>query len=48
MLVRPKVTYEFDDGYEIIAGADIFSGEKGSFGEFDDNDMAYTKFKYSF
>ncbi|MGM0442219.1 MAG: hypothetical protein ACQEQC_07355 [Elusimicrobiota bacterium] len=47
-LLRPKLNYEFEDGYEIIAGADIFGGNEGKFGEYDENDMVYTKFKYSF
>ena len=47
-LIRPKLTYDLTDGFEILAGANIFTGSKGWFGQYDDNDMVYTKIKYSF
>jgi hypothetical protein len=47
-LIRPKVTYAFADGFEILCGANIFLGEQGRFGQYDANDMIYLKFKYSF
>ncbi len=47
-LLRPKVTYNLADGLEWIAGADIFLGDSGDFGQYDDNDLVYTKIKYSF
>jgi len=47
-LLRPKVTYDLADGLEIILGADIFLGDSGDFGQYDDNDLIYTKVKYSF
>ncbi len=47
-LLRPKLNYEFDNGFELIAGVDSFGGDEGKFGEFSGNDMGYTKFKYSF
>ncbi|MCK5199380.1 MAG: hypothetical protein KAR21_13570 [Spirochaetales bacterium] len=47
-LLRPKVTYDLADGLEWIVGADIFLGDSGDFGQYDDNDIVYTKVKYSF
>ena len=47
-LLRPKVTYDLVDGLEWIVGADIFLGDSGDFGQYDDNDLIYTKVKYSF
>jgi hypothetical protein len=47
-LVRPKVTWAFSDGFEILGGANIFIGDSGRFGQYDNNDMVYMKFKYSF
>ncbi len=47
-LVRPKVTYAFADGFEILGGANIFIGDTGRFGQYSDNDMLYVKLKYSF
>jgi hypothetical protein len=48
MLLRPKISYSFADGFDIITGANLFFGETGNFGQFDDNDMVYAKIKYSF
>jgi len=47
-LIRPKITYDFADGFEILLGANIFTGTEGWFGQYNDNDMVYTKIKYSF
>lgn len=47
-LIRPKVTYAFADGFELLGGANIFTGKDGRFGQFDQNDMLYFKVKYSF
>ena len=47
-LIRPKIIYDLADGFEILFGANIFTGTKGMFGQFNDNDMIYTKIKYSF
>ncbi len=47
-LVRLKATYKLVDGFEILLGANIFNGSKGRFGQYNDNDMLYMKFKYSF
>jgi hypothetical protein len=55
-LIRPTLTYDFADGFEILGGANIFmkdadileGDDPGQFGYFDDNDMLYLKVKYSF
>ncbi|MEN8203154.1 MAG: DUF1302 family protein [Bacteroidota bacterium] len=48
-LIRPKITYDFDDSFSILLGSNIFVGdEKGRFGQYSDNSMAYIKLKYSF
>ncbi len=47
-LIRPKLVYNFADGFDITFGANIFTGDKGKFGQYDDNDMIFTKIKYSF
>lgn len=48
-LIRPKVTYDFDDSFSILLGANIFVGDReGQFGQYQDNSMIYTKIKYNF
>jgi hypothetical protein len=47
-LVRPKISYDFADGFDIQLGANLFFGEEGRFGQYDANDMLYMKLKYSF
>lgn len=47
-LIRPKVTYDFTDGFQFLLGANIFTGNEGRFGQYDNNDMLYFKVKYSF
>lgn len=55
-LIRPTLSYDLADGFEILGGANMFikdanltDGEDpGQFGYFDDNDMIYMKVKYSF
>jgi len=48
-LIRPKITYDFDDSFSILLGGNIFVGdEDGQFGQHQDNSMIYTKIKYSF
>lgn len=48
-LIRPKITYDYDDSFSILLGANIFVGETdGQFGQYQDNSMVYVKIKYSF
>lgn len=47
-LIRPKVVYDLADGFEILAGANLFVGDDGKFGQYDENDMLYAKITYSF
>jgi len=47
-LIRPKLTYDFTDGFQFLLGANIFTGNEGRFGQYDNNDMLYFKVKYSF
>ncbi len=47
-LLRPKVSYNVADGFEILIGADLFIGDDGMFGVYDANDSVYAKLKYSF
>ena len=48
-LIRPKITYDFDDSFSILLGANIFVGnEKSQFGQYQKNTMAYMKIKYNF
>jgi len=55
-LLRPTLTYDFADGFEILGGANIFmkdadlsdGDDPGQFGYYDNNDMLYLKVKYSF
>ena len=47
-LLRPKLSYDFSDNIGLVLGADIFLGNEGMFGRYDENDMVYTTVKYSF
>ncbi len=48
-LIRPKITYDFDDSFSILLGSNIFVGnESGRFGQYHDNSMIYAKIKYNF
>ena len=48
-LIRPKISYDFDDSFSLLFGANIFVGDEGGqFGQYRDNSMIYTKIKYSF
>ena len=48
-LIRPKITYDFDDSFSILLGSNIFVGdENGRFGQYGDNSMIYAKIKYNF
>jgi Protein of unknown function (DUF1302) len=48
-LIRPKVTYNLADGLEILLGYNYFVGDSGGiFGQHSENNMLYTKLKFSF
>ena len=47
-LIRPKVVYDIADGFEVQLGANIFVGEEGNFGQYDENDMLFMKVRYDF
>jgi hypothetical protein len=47
-LIRPKGTYDLSDDIDLLFGANIFLGDSGTFGQYDDNDMLYTKIKLNF
>ncbi len=47
-LIRPRIYYDLADGFEVLLGANLFVGEEGQFGQYNDNDMGYFKVKYSF
>ena len=45
---RIKAEYEVRDGLHLSAGADIFCGDDGQFGVYEDNSQVWVKAKYSF
>jgi len=48
-LIRPKITYDFADGFSFLLGSNIFVGDNsGRFGQYENNSMIYTKIKYNF
>ena len=48
-LIRPKISYDFDDSFNILLGSNIFVGDRdGWFGQYKDNTMVYLKVKYNF
>jgi len=47
-LVRPRIYYDIADGFELQLGANIFLGDEGRFGQYDDNDMVYAKVRFDF
>lgn len=47
-LIRPRIRYNLTDAFELLLGANIFLGDEGRFGQYHENDMVYTKIKYSF
>jgi hypothetical protein len=47
-LIRPRIYYDLTDAFELLVGANIFTGSGGQFGQYNNNDMAYLKVKYSF
>ncbi len=46
--IRLRSFYLPYDGLTIELGYNLFSGNEGTFGQYDDNDMIYTKIKYNF
>jgi len=48
LLLRPKISYDLSDGFNLILGSDIFLGDEGNFGQYNDNDMLYVKIRYDF
>ncbi len=47
-LLRPKIVYDLTDGLELLFGSNIFLGNEGMFGQYNDNNMVYAKVTYSF
>ena len=47
-LLRPKLSYDFSDGFNVLLGTDIFIGKEGNFGQYNDNDMVYMKVRYDY
>ena len=48
-LVRPKVSYEWQDNLKVWLGADVFYGDsKGLFGQFDANDRIIMGMEWGF
>ena len=47
-LYRPKVTYDFIDNVSIQFGANVFSGDEGPYGQYDENDNVFASLRYNF
>ncbi|MBL7086998.1 MAG: hypothetical protein ISS28_07890, partial [Candidatus Cloacimonetes bacterium] len=47
-LLRPKISYDLSDGFNVLLGTDVFIGDEGNFGQYDENDMVYAKVRYDF
>jgi len=48
-MVRPRLIWDFQRNWQLIAGADIFGGPPlGFFGQYDNRDRVYTEVRYSF
>jgi len=47
-LVKPEISYKYVDELEFSAGANIFYGSEGKFGQYDKNDLIYASAKLSF
>jgi hypothetical protein len=45
---RSSVDYELTDGLHLEAGVDVFAGDEGVFGQYEDNTEVWIKAKYSF
>jgi len=48
-MARPRLVWDFEKNWQLIAGLDIFHGPPlGFFGQFDDRDRVYTQVRYAF
>ncbi len=47
-LIRPRILYDYSDSINLQFGANIFTGTKGFFGQYNLNDMVYAKVYYNF
>ncbi len=47
-LIRPRVLYDYSDAINLQLGANIFTGNEGLFGQYNQNDMIYAKVYYNF
>ncbi len=45
---RFKITYDLSDAVALFAGVDIFAGDDGAFGRYEENTQVWLKVKYSF
>ncbi len=45
---RFKITYDLSDTVALFAGVDIFAGDDGAFGRYEENTQVWVKVKYSF
>ncbi len=45
---RLNITYDFNDAVALFAGIDIFVGDDGAFGRYEENTQVWVKIKYSF
>ena len=48
-MVRPRVIWDFQRNWQLVAGVDVFGGPAlGFFGQYDNRDRVYTEVRYSF
>ncbi len=45
---RFKISYDFNDNIALFAGIDVFSGDDGPFGQYEENTQMWVKIKYSY
>lgn len=43
-----KISYDIADGFEVQLGANVFVGEEGNFGQYNENDMVFMKVRCDF
>ncbi|HBE03640.1 MAG TPA: hypothetical protein DC049_14395 [Spirochaetia bacterium] len=49
MMIKPKIEYAVLDALSVQLGGNIFiGGQNGKFGRYNENDMIFTRIKYSF